>query len=200
MQDKAALRTLLLARRKALSPSEWQTRSDTIVASVKAYCGAKALGAGSLSAGSLSAGSLSAGSLRAVALYAPIVERREVDVSALDAWFRKLGVAVAYPVLSGKLRGFAFTTSSTMSRLAGFPQPSASSQLLEPGQLDLIIVPAVGVDKAGYRLGYGSGFYDEQLRKFCPPATSVCVAFAEQVLSDLPVEAHDTPCNFLITG
>lgn len=179
MLDKPTLRRQLLARRKELSVTEWQARSATISARVQTYCASL--------------------SLKAVALYAPIVTRREVDVTALDGWFRARGVVVAYPIMTSTRRGFTFVTTGTMTNSGGFLQPPESAVLLHPGELDLIVVPALGVTNSGYRLGYGAGFYDQQLPEFCPPATSLCVAFAEQLLSELPLESHDVPCDLVLT-
>lgn len=178
MLDKPTLRHQLLGGRRALSLADWQTRSAQIVARVQAYCQQR--------------------TLTAVALYAPIVARREVDVAALDGWLRARGVAVAYPVMTGTMRGFSLTLAPPLTQARGFAQPEVG-KLLQPGELDLIVVPALGVTTSGYRLGYGAGFYDEQLRQFCPPALSICVAFKEQVVSELPLEPHDVACGMVVT-
>lgn len=179
MLDKPTLRRELLARRKELTLAEWQSRSAAIVARVQSLCRDLPL--------------------RCVALYAPIAARREVDVSPLDAWFRTRDVNVAYPIMTTSVRGFSATTPAALSARGGFFQPHDASPLLLPGELDLILVPALAVAPSGYRLGYGAGFYDEQLRRFCPPARSVCVAFEEQRVSELPVESHDVACDTVIT-
>lgn len=177
--DKPTLRRQFLARRKELTLEQWQSRSAVVVARIQAHCHAL--------------------TPRCVALYAPIASRREVDVSPLDAWFRGRGVNVAYPIMAAGARGFAAVTADTLSAFGGFLQPHPTSLLLQPGELDLLVVPALAVTPSGYRLGYGAGFYDEQVRKFCPPARSLCVAFAEQLVSELPVESHDVACDTVVT-
>jgi 5-formyltetrahydrofolate cyclo-ligase len=179
MVNKTTLRHGLLARRKELSLSEWQTRSALIVGRVQTLCETL--------------------NLATVALYAPVVARREVDVSTLDAWLRARRVEVAYPIMAHAVRGFALSTAEDLISMGGFLQPPMPKRVLEPGELDLIVVPALGVTTSGYRLGYGAGFYDQQLRRFCPPAISVCVAFKEQMVADLPLEPHDEPCAVVIS-
>lgn len=178
MLDKPTLRRQLLARRKEISLADWQMRSAKIVSRVQDH--------------------LQQRTLNTVALYAPIVSRREVDVAGLDSWLRARGIAVAYPIMTSTMRGFALTVAPPLTEASGFAQPAAG-ELLRPGELDLIVVPALGVTTAGYRLGYGAGFYDEQLRRFCPPAFSICVAFTEQVMNELPLEPHDVACGLVVT-
>jgi 5-formyltetrahydrofolate cyclo-ligase len=67
------------------------------------------------------------------------------------------------------------------------------------GDLDLIILPALGVTERGDRLGYGGGFYDTLLPDLCPPAISCVVAFECQVVNALPTEAHDRRTDLVVT-
>lgn len=78
--------------------------------------------------------------------------------------------------------------------------------ILEPGdhcssfplnQLDLILVPGVGFDLSGRRLGRGRGFYDRLLE--CVSGIKCGVAFDEQVVDTIPVEPHDVRLNCLLT-
>lgn len=45
----------------------------------------------------------------------------------------------------------------------GIPVPADISQTLSPQQIDLLLIPSVGGDRQGYRLGYGAGYYDRLL-------------------------------------
>ena len=49
--------------------------------------------------------------------------------------------------------------------ISNFGIKEPCSEPVAPDILDLIIVPALMVDKNGYRLGYGGGFYDRFLKK-----------------------------------
>jgi 5-formyltetrahydrofolate cyclo-ligase len=42
----------------------------------------------------------------------------------------------------------------------GISEPIADLPPLEPTEVDLMLVPSVGIDRSGYRLGYGGGYYD----------------------------------------
>ena len=77
------------------------------------------------------------------------------------------------------------------------PEPSEDCPLLLPEEIDLILVPALCCDRAGYRLGQGGGYYDRYLRAYDGPTVALC---RELVLQErLPREAHDWPVQALIT-
>lgn len=66
-----------------------------------------------------------------------------------------------------------------------------------PESMELIIVPAVALDRHGNRLGRGKGFYDRLLA--ATSATTIAVAYDFQLLDELPTEPHDTPVDIVIT-
>lgn len=65
--------------------------------------------------------------------------------------------------------------------------------------IDLVIVPALGYDEYGNRLGRGSGFYDRFLSHSEFKGTACGIAFEEQVLPQLPVGPLDRPVDLLVT-
>ena len=65
-------------------------------------------------------------------------------------------------------------------------------------ELDLVLVPAVAVDRQGYRLGWGIGYYDRFLVNI--RAITMTVVFADCLsLTPLPHEAHDISTDFICT-
>jgi 5,10-methenyltetrahydrofolate synthetase len=77
------------------------------------------------------------------------------------------------------------------------PEP-ASGQVVTP---DLLVIPCVGFDAQGYRLGYGGGYYDRTLAAW-PAATrpvTVGVAYEACRTDTLQREAHDIPLDLIIT-
>ena len=74
--------------------------------------------------------------------------------------------------------------------LAAMPYVAAS-------ELAFIVVPAVGFDVNGNRLGYGAGNYDRYLCQLTDACHVVGVAFAEQRLAPIPAESHDIPLPFV---
>ncbi len=64
--------------------------------------------------------------------------------------------------------------------------------------VEFVIVPGLAFTPEGYRLGYGGGFYDRFLPRVQVPNAGVC--FAEQIVTDLPVEAHDVRVQRVISA
>lgn len=140
---------------------------------------------------------------RSVALFWPIEERHEVDLRSLDAKLRARGVAVHYPAIDPETGAMTFRLLADPNDLAeagyGFAEPPVSSP--EPGAegLDVIVVPAIAVDPNGHRLGYGAGYYDRTLPRFCPPAVAVVVAYDYQLIAEVPITEGDFACATVVT-
>ena len=64
---------------------------------------------------------------------------------------------------------------------------------------DAIIVPALAVDRFGYRLGRGGGYYDRALVLARPDAVLVTLVFDGERVDDLPREVHDRPVTAVVT-
>ncbi|BBB92867.1 MAG TPA: 5-formyltetrahydrofolate cyclo-ligase [Methylomusa anaerophila] len=77
------------------------------------------------------------------------------------------------------------------------PNP-ATLKILDPSDLDLIIVPGVAYDRAGRRLGMGAGYYDRFLLR-ASKSELIGAAWAAQILDSVPVDEHDRPVNYLLT-
>ena len=73
-----------------------------------------------------------------------------------------------------------------------------TSTPISPDILDLIIVPALSVDRDGYRLGYGGGYYDRFLAEYgsIPTLTPI---FKESVINELPKCEYDIKINYIYT-
>lgn len=63
---------------------------------------------------------------------------------------------------------------------------------------DLVIVPLLGFDRAGNRLGYGGGYYDKFLAKNNCKQT-IGLAYSFQEVESLPVEPYDQNLDLIIT-
>ena len=62
-----------------------------------------------------------------------------------------------------------------------------------------ILVPALAVDRRGVRLGRGAGFYDRSLPLAAPDAARIAVVYDEDLVDQLPTEAHDVPMTHAFT-
>jgi 5-formyltetrahydrofolate cyclo-ligase len=139
----------------------------------------------------------------AIGLFWPM--KGEVDLRPLDELSRRLGKKLYYPVMDREdaeiCSGLALTERSDAlkPRGSGFLEPPPEAVRAGRGEVDLIVVPALAVSSNGHRLGYGRGFYDSLLPDFRPPGRALVVAFEFQLLVELPTEAHDVPCDVIVT-
>jgi 5-formyltetrahydrofolate cyclo-ligase len=82
----------------------------------------------------------------------------------------------------------------------GILEPSPKLPEIEPISVDLILVPAVAIDRSGYRLGYGGGFYDrlraDPLWRKIP---TIGIVFDFAYVETLPTEAWDLPLDAVCT-
>lgn len=65
--------------------------------------------------------------------------------------------------------------------------------------LDLIMVPGVGFDRRGARMGHGKGYYDKLLQHARKDAPLVALAFECQLFDEIPVADHDIFMDKIIT-
>lgn len=77
------------------------------------------------------------------------------------------------------------------------PQPWLPAEAL--GEAELIVVPALAVDRRGTRLGRGAGFYDRSLRWRRPATPLVAVVRDAELVDALPADAHDVPMTHAVT-
>ena len=82
----------------------------------------------------------------------------------------------------------------------GIREPRDADELRVPvDEIDAVILPGVGFDRQGGRLGYGGGYYDRFLPQLRPDVPKIAVAYELQVLQEVPLEPHDTRLNALVT-
>ncbi len=178
---KAVLRKRARALRGALPPGAAAERSAKIVEALAALPALR--------------------EARAVALFYPIEGRNEVDLLALDAQLRAAGKRVAYPSIDPETRVMTFRYVDDLATLEerglGFREPQTTAP--EAEALDVIVVPALQIDGRGQRIGYGAGFYDRALPRFAPPALAVGVAFAFQLVAEVPDTAGDVALGLVVT-
>lgn len=81
--------------------------------------------------------------------------------------------------------------------LLSIPAPPETAPLIEPDELDLIIVPALAYDRYGCRIGYGGGYYDRYLCGI--QAFTVGLARERLMKETVPREPHDIAVKCLVT-
>jgi 5-formyltetrahydrofolate cyclo-ligase len=91
-----------------------------------------------------------------------------------------------------------------VSNRFGIPEPDLDpASQLDAADMALILLPLVGFDRAGGRLGMGGGFYDRTLAFRAarpePPPRLVGIAYDMQETDALPGDAWDVPLDAIVT-
>lgn len=78
------------------------------------------------------------------------------------------------------------------------PEPAGHCLEIEPAAVDWVLVPGIGFDSRGFRLGRGAGHYDRLLPRLRPTVPRWALAFECQWMEALPVESHDVPLDGVV--
>lgn len=179
---KQSIRTELLLQKKQLSPAERQRKSQVISESVRRLQAFQ--------------------TAQFVQLY--LSNETEVETTPLFHLARRLKKQIVVPLIDLKNKILTF---SELTRLGpdilefgpfGIPQPRLPFQKKrQVDEIDLWIIPGVGFDRTGNRLGYGGGYYDRILHQVKNPV--IGLAFDLQIIDHVPIEATDRPVDCIIT-
>lgn len=99
-----------------------------------------------------------------------------------------------------KIEGFDDLVRSSLGVEEPVPDDE-NEQLLGTGERMMALVPGLTFDAAGYRLGYGGGFYDTFLAKFDGVSVGLCreAQFSEDLVAEGIIDAHDLPAQLVVT-
>jgi 5-formyltetrahydrofolate cyclo-ligase len=112
------------------------------------------------------------------------------------------GAQLALPVVEPRDKTLSFAEWRQGEQLAAGPfgilQPRPSALDVEP---DIILVPLVGFDRSGHRIGYGVGYYDRALKSLRAkrPVIAVGIAFAIQEIDAIVAGEHDERLDLVLT-
>ncbi|QIS06244.1 5-formyltetrahydrofolate cyclo-ligase [Nocardia brasiliensis] len=177
-RGKHAWRTEILARRSALPPEVHAAEARALAAAIDG---------------------LDLDSW--VCAYVP-VRGEPGTLELLDA-LRTAGARVLLPVTGppGPLDWAEYAGRESLRRARfGLLEPTgAALTSAAVGWAELILVPALAVDRRGVRLGRGAGYYDRTLSAARPDARLVAVVRDDEVVSRLPEEPHDRRMGWALT-
>lgn len=181
-QEKDELRRKWRERRAAIDPSEKERRDGAI-------CRA----------------AMSLASYRFadyVLMYAPTDEEIDVMPIALDALSK--GKKVAFPKCHPETRTMDYHIVTSVDQLTveyyGLREPPVDLPIYDKALSDghaICFVPGLLYDTAGYRLGYGKGFYDRYLTGF--DGNVIGVVYSDFIVPSVPRGRFDVSINILLT-
>lgn len=142
--------------------------------------------------------------LEIVLSFLPIEKQNEVGTLNITRYLQFLNpeLKVAYPMSD--------FTNCTMKAVVindetefvtneyGIAEP-VGNDILEPHQINFILVPLLCFDKDGYRVGYGKGFYDKFLSRTNPNAIKAGLSYFEPIDKIADRDNFDVTLDFCIT-
>lgn len=134
---------------------------------------------------------------KCIGIYWPI--RNEYDPRPAANYFYKRGATLALPEVVNQqspLRFLKWWPTAPMKKGAyQVPVPDNTA----PVTIDAVIIPMLGFDQKGFRLGYGSGYFDRTLAEIKPYPLVIGIAFELSRLNSVYPQSHDIPMDFIIT-
>ncbi|MGY1732999.1 5-formyltetrahydrofolate cyclo-ligase [Geodermatophilus sp. SYSU D01045] len=175
---KAALREAVLARRRARPPAERAAAAAAVAAALLQRLAG----------------------VRLLAAFVP--DETEPGHGRLPAVLTQLGTRVLLPVVpdSGAELRWAVDTGRLAPGRFGLLEPVGPR--LGPtalGTAEVVVVPALAVDRTGVRLGRGGGYYDRALDHVRPGAVVAALVFDDDLVDRLPAFEHDRPVTAVVT-
>lgn len=121
-----------------------------------------------------------------------------------DTRVTRITLPVIHPINKGHLLMLAYTRSTQMTENKyGIVEPTLTCNSIEPVKdHNVILMPLVGFDRQGNRLGMGGGYYDRTLssvRNEKKRPKLVGIAHDCQEVNELPAQPWDVPLDAIVT-
>lgn len=181
---KAELRTIYLEKRKALAAEEVTGFSRNIAR--RFFDG------------------FDLSNVRCLQGFIPIRKFNEIDTSLIfeTIWRDLPQVRILAPRINinrGGMDNIVLTPESVLNENRwGIAEP-VDGEVVDPLEIDMVLVPLLCADASGHRVGYGKGFYDRFLARCSPRCQKIGLGnYAPDVMID-DIDAHDIRLNAYVT-
>lgn len=137
-----------------------------------------------------------------IAAYASFGTEPATDALVFALWKRGAYVLLPRQLPDGDLDWATYEGPDSLTPgRHGIPEPTAEPRGVTAIQAaDVVIVPALAVDRRGTRLGRGAGSYDRALARVSPAVLTVTPLYDGELLdTPLPAESHDRPVRGVVT-
>lgn len=122
---------------------------------------------------------------------------KEVSTDEIIAECRRRGKRVLVPItVSGNIIPCVFEENTALVR-GGFGIREPAEKIPWRGGIDMAIIPGLGFDKTGARIGFGKGCYDKFLAE--NPCIKLGIAFSHQIFDKIITDSYDVPMDIIVT-
>jgi 5-formyltetrahydrofolate cyclo-ligase len=128
----------------------------------------------------------------------------EADTSKVIRFlqFKNPGLKILVPkidIASGKMQHLHFNDEVKLAdNKYGIAEP-LDGELIEPGEIELVLVPLLAFDRKGFRVGYGKGYYDKFLSECRKDVLKIGLSFFEPVDGIDNINQFDISLNYCVT-
>ena len=178
---KSEARKLLQAKRKALTPSECLKLDDLLLIQFQR---------------------LDWSSILCVGNFFPMESHNEPNSLLLAKYLKAIipGLTVAYPRIHADRPQMDFyaETESISENQWGIQEPLPLNKVL-PEQMNAILVPLLGFDANGQRIGFGKGYYDRYFEHYPKSNWRIGISYFEPIANIQDTHQFDVPLTHCIT-
>ena len=107
------------------------------------------------------------------------------------------GKDVFLPKVIGENIEFRKITDFSSLEKGSFDIMEPKDDCMTDNNLDVVLVPTVGISPIGVRLGYGHGFYDRYLAEH--KTTTISLTLEKQIVKNIPKSEHDIIIDWIVT-
>ena len=135
---------------------------------------------------------------KTVSVFLPIERFNEIITTPI---LREPQIKCVLPIVlpNGKLKHLLYEDESQIKISDwGIPEPTFGKEI-EVKEIDLVLVPLLAIDKKGYRLGYGKGFYDRFLSDCRSDCQFVGLNYHGLVTEITDIDKFDIPLHLCVS-
>lgn len=127
-------------------------------------------------------------------------KKNEVDTIEIIGYLLSTGKKVIVPIVDKEKKNLRHSELKSLDKLKkstfGIFEPEEVIDV-DINEIDLVLVPAVAVDRMGNRIGFGGGYYDKFLSQVnCP---KIALVYSFQVVEAIEPSPDDIPIDFIVT-
>ena len=178
---KSDLRNIMLTKRKALSEKECVKLDDLLLIQFQKF---------------------NWNDISCVGSFYPMANTNEPNTILCTRYLKAIipNMVIAYPKIDVVDNSMEFyeETESLIENKWGIQEPAPLIKVM-PEQMDVILVPMLGFDCLGNRVGYGKGFYDKYFDKYAYSNHKIGLSLFEPIPKIEDTEQFDVPLTHCIT-
>ena len=126
----------------------------------------------------------------------------EVSTTALITSLLSEGKTVVVPITELETHTLRLSCLENMAQLKqstfNVPEPIGAEIPINASEVECVILPMVGFDRFGNRIGYGAGYYDRFLAQYSH-MKKIGIAFSCQEVESIPIDIHDVRMDVIVT-